>query len=585
MSTYVMADIHGCYDEFIRMLNKIEFSQKDLLICAGDYLDRGTKTFEMMKWVMNAPENVLFIRGNHDEEFAANIDIMKSICNKAGLNPENVEDSKTLYQAVRLLCKENGNTFFDYYGTIGKLMNEEHVVFSELCSWSDKISEMPYFHKMTIGDRNCIAVHAGYIENLAEADTEETYSSSEDFYLHARDDAYMCGGIEHGMIIAGHTPTTADQEFPYNDGNVFRMYDEDQDCIFYDIDCGCALRAVRPNAKLACIRLEDEKIFYVSSAEVGGAKMLYLNGMMGLVVGDALGVPVEFSSREERQADPVSEMRGYGAYDVPKGSWSDDSSMALATLKALQTDGLNLKKVMDNFVAWENEGKFTPEGKVFDEGNTCSMAIYDYMQSGDVSTCGRTGEDSNGNGSLMRILPACIYLKYLQDEVGMDDTEAIKIIHDMSALTHAHIRSKMACGIYFFCVRELAKKNAPVQVLLEQALHIAFSFYEKDAISKNELIFFKRIRDVEVLRQIPESEIMSGGYVIESIEAALWCLLNTDSYEACVEKAVNFGHDTDTTAAIAGGLAGIYYGYDNIPERWKKEIIRREWIEDMCKDM
>ena len=585
MSTYVMSDLHGCYDEFISMLNKIQFSQNDILVCAGDYIDRGTKNFEMMKWIMNAPDNVVFVRGNHDEEYAANIDIMKNICNKAELNPGDMADSKTLYQAVTLLCKESGNSFFDYYGTIGKLINDENVAFSELCRWSDKISEMPYFHTMMIGDRTCIVVHAGYIENLEEADTEETYNSLEDFYLYARDDAYMCGGIEHGIIIAGHTPTTADQEFPYNDGNVYRMYDEDRDCIFYDIDCGCALSMVRPNAKLSCIRLEDEEIFYVSRTDRGFSKELYLDGMMGLIVGDALGVPVEHSSREEREADPVSEMRGYGAYDVPKGSWSDDSSMALATLKALQTNGINLKTTMDNFVAWERNGKFTPEGGMFDEGITCHMVIHAYMQSGDVSTCGRTGEDSNGNGSLMRILPVCIYLKYLQDEVGMDDTEAIKVIHDMSALTHAHIRSKMACGIYFYCVKELLKRNDSIQNLLGEALEQAFSYYEKDVDSGRELSYFKRIRDAEKLKCIPESEIMSGGYVIESIEAALWCLLNTDSYEECVKRAVNFGHDTDTTAAIAGGLAGIYYGYDNIPERWKKDIIRREWIENMCKDM
>ena len=585
MSTYVMSDLHGCYDEFISMLNKIQFSQSDILVCAGDYIDRGTKNFEMMKWIMNAPDNVVFVRGNHDEEYAANIDIMKNICNKAELNSGDVADSKTLYQAATLICKENGNSFLDYDGTIGKLINDENVAFTELCRWADRISEMSYFHKMMIGDRTCIVVHAGYIENLEEADTEETYNSLEDFYLYARDDAYMCGGIEHGIIIAGHTPTTADQEFPYNDGNVYRMYDEDRDCIFYDIDCGCALSMVRPNAKLACIRLEDEEVFYVRKVDRVISKELYLDGMMGLIVGDALGVPVEHSSREERQADPVSEMRGHGAYDVPKGSWSDDSSMALATLKALQTDGINLRTTMDNFVAWGKNGKFTPEGRMFDEGITCHMAIHAYMQSGDVSTCGRTGEDSNGNGSLMRILPVCIYLKYLQDEVGMDDTEAIKVIHDMSALTHAHIRSKMACGIYFYCVKELLKRNDSIQNLLGKALEQAFSYYEKDVDSGRELSYFKRIRDAEKLKCIPESEIMSGGYVIESIEAALWCLLNTDSYEECVKRAVNFGRDTDTTAAIAGGLAGIYYGYDNIPERWKKDIIRREWIEDMCKDM
>lgn len=250
------------------MLNKIQFGQNDIIVCAGDYIDRGPKSFEMMEWIMNAPLNVVFVRGNHDEEFAAAIDIMKIICNKAELNPDDVEDSKTLYNAVSLLCKENKNDFFDYYGTIGKLIKEDNVVFSELCSWADKVTEMPYFYKMTIDDRTCIVVHAGYIESLEDADTEEKYNNPEAFYLYARDDAYMCGGIEHGMIIAGHTPTTAEEEFPYNDGNVYRMYDEEQDCIFYDIDCGCAMSKIRPNAKLACIRLEDEKIFYVSIIQV-----------------------------------------------------------------------------------------------------------------------------------------------------------------------------------------------------------------------------------------------------------------------------------------------------------------------------
>ena len=268
-------------------------------------------------------------------------------------------------------------------------------------------------------------------------------------------------------------------------------------------------------------------------------KSLYLDGMMGLVVGDALGVPVEFSSREEREQDPVNEMRGYGTYPVAKGSWSDDSS----------------------------------------------MAIYDYMKSKDVSTCGQRDENSNGNGSLMRILPICIYLKYMQDEGKIDDAGAVENVHDMSALTHAHIRSKMACGIYFFCVRELAERRGKISELLQKAVDLAFSFYEKEAASNAELGHFERIRDVDSLKGIPEGQIKSGGYVIESIEAALWCMLNTSSYEECVLKAVNLGHDTDTTAAIAGGLAGIYYGYDAIPEEWKHDIIRRQCMEDMCKAM
>ncbi|CCZ03903.1 putative uncharacterized protein [Eubacterium sp. CAG:603] len=647
MNTYVMSDIHGCYDEFQQMLEKIHFSDRDLLICAGDYIDRGTKNYEMMSWISNATKNVIFVRGNHDEEFLTNICIMKYVCDEAELDENSIEDSRTLYKAVQKFAEQNNNVFFDYYGTIGKLINEKLVSFALLCDWAKIVEKMPYFYKIDINKRTCIVVHAGYIESLDHVDTEESYESVEDFYLHARDDAYMCGGVEHGMIIAGHTPTIKYEEFPYNNGsvyrhagyiesldhvdteesyesvedfylharddaymcggvehgmiiaghtptikyeefpynngNVYRMYDESLDCIFYDIDCGCVMGSVQENAKLACIRLEDEKIYYVGTSDYVKSKELYLDGMMGLVIGDALGVPVEFSSRDKMQEHPVVDMTGYGTYPVPAGSWSDDGSMALASLSALHSDGINLKKIMDNFVDWEENGKFTPAGEMFDEGVTCSFAIYNYKQFENVATCGQDRENSNGNGSLMRILPVCIYLKYLQDECGLKDETCLEIVHKMSALTHAHLRSKMSCGIYFYCVRELAKRNKPLEELLQNAVDLSFSFYEQNNDSKKELEHFSRIRNMEELSKIPIEQINSGGYVIESIEAVLWCLLNTSDFKDCVLKAVNLGDDTDTTAAIAGGLAGIYYGYKNIPEHWLEVIIRREWIEDLCR--
>ena len=566
-----------------RQLEKIHFSDRDLLICAGDYIDRGAKNYEMMSWISNAPKNVIFVRGNHDEEFLTNIHIMKYVCDEAELDENSIEDSITLYKAVQKFAEQNNNIFFDYYGTIGKLINEELVSFALLCDWAKIVERMPYFYKIDINKRTCIVVHAGYIESLDHVDTEESYESVEDFYLHARDDAYMCGGVEHGMIIAGHTPTIKYEEFPYNNGSVYRMYDESLDCIFYDIDCGCVMGSVQENAKLACIRLEDEKIYYVGTSDYVKSKELYLDGMMGLVTGDALGVPVEFSSREKMQEHPVVDMTGYGTYPVPPGSWSDDSSMALASLSALHSDGINLKKIMDNFVDWEENGKFTPAGEMFDEGVTCSFAIYNYKQFENVATCGQDRENSNGNGSLMRILPVCIYLKYLQDECGLKDGTCLEIVHKMSALTHAHLRSKMSCGIYFYCVRELAKRNKPLEELLQNAVDLSFSFYGQNNDSKKELEHFSRIRNMEELSKIPIEQINSGGYVIESIEAVLWCLLNTSDFKDCVLKAVNLGDDTDTTAAIAGGLAGIYYGYKNIPEHWLETIIRREWIEDLCR--
>lgn len=311
--------------------------------------------------------------------------------------------------------------------------------------------------------------------------------------------------------------------------------------------------------------------------------MKMLDGIMGLVVGDALGVQVEFRSRERLKETPVTGMQGYGIYDVPKGRWSDDSSMALATLAALKY-GIDQNRIIDNFVAWERNGEFTPAGEVFDEGITCRMAISNYIEFGDIKVCGMADEKSNGNGSLMRILPICVYLAGLQSRVKMNDDNAIKTIHDVSALTHAHMRSKLACGIYYFCVRSIMNRMGTILDLLQVGVDEAFAYYERRNESREELKYFGRIRDLTRFRQLPDEDINSGGYVIDSIEASLWCLLTTCSYAECVLKAVNLGQDTDTTAAIAGGLAGLYYGYDKIPEEWKQDIIRREWIERLCLD-
>ena len=212
----------------------------------------------------------------------------------------------------------------------------------------------------------------------------------------------------------------------------------------------------------------------------------YLDGMMGLVVGDALGVPVEFVSGEELSKRPVTGMTGYGTYNVPKGSWSDDSSMALATLDVLR-DGINLDKIMANFVSWEQQGEFTPFGETFDEGITCHMAIQNYRKSNDVTTCGLSDEYSNGNGSLMRILPVCIYLAKLQEEEKMMDADAISMIHAVSALTHAHVRSKMACGIYYFCVRSCMDRIGSISDWLQAGVDAAFSYYDQIKECRTEL--------------------------------------------------------------------------------------------------
>lgn len=308
---------------------------------------------------------------------------------------------------------------------------------------------------------------------------------------------------------------------------------------------------------------------------------IWLDGIMGVVVGDALGVPVEFKTREELEETPVVDMRGYGTYNLPKGSWSDDSSMTLATLESIKQCGLNLQDMMEQFVKWFKNGEYTPYGKVFDIGITCQRAISDYSKTKDVSSSGATGEADNGNGSLMRILPVCLYIYEKQRSGNISTDEALQAIHKVSALTHGHMRSKIACGLYYFMVKNVLDREGDLVARLQDGINEGFAYYQSDFSNLQELKYYNRIKDLEKLEKADVSTISSSGYVVATMEAAVWSLINTKSYGECVLKAVNLGSDTDTVAAIAGGIAGLYYGYERIPKECLNVIVKREWIEDM----
>lgn len=323
------------------------------------------------------------------------------------------------------------------------------------------------------------------------------------------------------------------------------------------------------------LRFQDHKERKMNKSNI------WLNGIMGVVVGDALGVPVEFKERQELRNDPVETMRGYGSFNLPAGSWSDDTSMTLATLDSLRK-GFNRHDIMRKFISWIRQAEYTPFGNVFDMGNICYRAIAKYELLGDIDHCGCDKDYENGNGSLMRILPACLYFYQKQKGEGMPDEEAIEHIHAVSALTHAHIRSLIACGLYYFMIKSILDNEGTLMERLQMGVQAAFSFYKSIDTDADELNHFKRITDLKEFSVIPEDDIRSTGYVVDTLEAAVWCLINTDSYKTCTLKAVNLGDDTDTVSAIAGGLAGLYYGYRNIPKEWLETIQKREWIEGMC---
>jgi ADP-ribosylglycohydrolase len=313
-------------------------------------------------------------------------------------------------------------------------------------------------------------------------------------------------------------------------------------------------------------------------------KNYVLDGIMGLVVGDAVGVPVEFKSREYLKKNPVKDMIGYGTYNQPAGTWSDDSSLTLCLADSL-SNGLDYSDIMSKFLSWIKYGNYTPYNDVFDIGNSTRCAIYNYDKGMEPLECGGKSEHDNGNGSLMRILPMVFY-QYANMNHGItnDMSGLMEPIHDVSKLTHAHNTSLIACGLYSLIIEYLINDSSNVKSSVMSALSNGFNYY--GYICKNkydkDLDSYYRLRDIDAFASLNEVEISSSGYVVDTLEAAIWCFLNTNSYAECILKAVNLGEDTDTVAAVAGGFAGVVYGYDNIPKEWLQKIPRREWIESIC---
>ena len=310
---------------------------------------------------------------------------------------------------------------------------------------------------------------------------------------------------------------------------------------------------------------------------------IWLNGIMGVVAGDALGCPIQFESREEVARHPVTGMRGYGTFNLPEGSWTDDSSLTIALLESIRRTGkIDLDDIMDNFMKWLYDGEFTPYGQSYDIGRGTMQAIDRYKKNRKAKKCGGDEEWNNGNGSLMRIMPACIYCNVMETSGMYSDRDAIDVIHSVGSLTHAHIRANIACGLYFFMTKWILIGEGSLRKRMQEGLTQGFAFYESYLADKENLHYYDRLRDLTAFKDLSTDKIKSTGYVVDALEAAVWSLITTDNFEQALLKAVNLGDDTDTVGAIAGGLAGLYYGYDAIPESWLATIKRREWIEEMC---
>ena len=295
--------------------------------------------------------------------------------------------------------------------------------------------------------------------------------------------------------------------------------------------------------------------------------------LFGVAVGDALGVPVEFKSRETICRNPVKDMIGYGTYNLLPGTWSDDSSLTFCLAEALTKD-FDLNIIGQNFVKWVYESYWTPRGNVFDIGLATRQAIDRLRKGEQPELAGGFEVSSNGNGSLMRISPLLFYL------LDKSINERYEITKQVSSITHGHIRSVIACFYYLEFARQLFEQKDKFEVYKYLQTEIT-NFLTSLSINPEEISLFDRLLKQNI-HELTEENIFSSGYVLHTLEASIWCLLTTDNYKNAVLKAVNLGEDTDTTGAVTGGLAGLLYGLDSIPKNWIKQIARNGEIKNLA---
>jgi len=289
----------------------------------------------------------------------------------------------------------------------------------------------------------------------------------------------------------------------------------------------------------------------------------YRGCLLGLAVGDAVGTSVEFKPRGT--FPPVTDMLGGGEFRLKPGQWTDDTSMALCLAESLvEKKGFDPRDQMQRYLDWYENGYLSSTGRCFDIGNTTRQAINRYKSTGNPFN-GSTDPHEAGNGSLMRLAPVPMF--YAPDQAA-----ARLQAGESSRTTHGTQECIDAC-ILFADMLVMALEGRKKEAILSDSSLWGLVSTSVKAIARGEY------------RNKPVQSIRGSGYVVDSLEAALWCFWSTDSYSEAVLAAANLGDDADTTAAICGQIAGAFYGQTGIPAGWLEKVYLRDYITELAEKL
>ena len=307
------------------------------------------------------------------------------------------------------------------------------------------------------------------------------------------------------------------------------------------------------------------------------------NSIISLILGDMMGTPVQFILRKNLQEalekQPINDLILEAKPNIPFGSWSDDSSMTLCTMESIvEKSNIDLKNMIEYFCKWLYENYMTPFDKTFDVGMTTMQSLNKYIRTDRkvmniVTPKGSTNIRSNGNGSLMRILPVSIYCYFK----NLSAKETFKIIDNVSSLTHAHAISVLGCYIYTLIVFDILDGKSKDEIIANLK-----NIYNNEAIPDGYREWLNEYNDIlngNIINEDTEN-IDSSGYVKSTLGVALWGFYNTKTVEDCIFRIIELGYDSDTNGAVGGSLSGLYYGLKgNLAEQyWVDKIIKKDMI-------
>lgn len=295
---------------------------------------------------------------------------------------------------------------------------------------------------------------------------------------------------------------------------------------------------------------------------------LLFQPILAVAIGDALGVPYQFEDREFLSNSPITKMDGYKTFRVPKGTWSDDTSLTLASLDSLSF-GFSLDDLMLRYSQWYHFGDYTPFHKSFDVGKTTKDAIYRFDHGTKAELCGGTLEINNGNGALMRITPLAIFLLNKYENNYVLNEEVAEYIHKFTSITHRTTKSMIASGILANVIIRLY--NSPDKKTMKNAIGEALTFYRNQIEFAGVIEEFAHLGNSDFYKQNSEA-INASGYVLDTLNVVFWCLFNSSNYRNATLLAVNFGMDADTIASITSMIATILFSPVTFPADWINDL-------------